>query len=80
MPFRDAADEPPSPTAKSKYNHSNAVQMDKETVIRVMKTAGGYTTPHLNDKVCFHTPRCSSVWAPLLLQQRTSELQVGGRW
>ena len=38
--------------AKCKYNHSNAVSMDKESVIKIMKSAGGYTTPHLNDKVC----------------------------
>jgi hypothetical protein len=57
------ADEPPA-AAKStcKYNHSNAVTMDKETVIRAMKTAGGYTTPHLNDKVLFLFRKCTRWW------------------
>jgi len=37
-----------------KYNHSNCVTMDKETVIKCIKDAGGYVTPNLNDKLYLH--------------------------
>jgi len=38
----------------AKYNHCNLVTMNRETVIRIMKSAGGYVTPSLNEKLYLH--------------------------
>jgi Leucine-rich repeat (LRR) protein len=42
------------PRLGPKYNHSNFVTMDRNEVIKCLKGAGGYVTPHLNDKLYLH--------------------------
>ena len=46
---------PTSPVkVNAKYDHSNLVTMDRDKVLSCMKSAGGYVTPSLNDKLYLH--------------------------